>query len=394
MKPVILIAGFPYVRQAYFETFKHYPSDHELWFLLPETWKAKGGKVVFHPPKELNVIPTPTLFYHSHYPLIGGLLKGWMPAFPLHLRQLVKEKKITLVYSCSEPNLLTTLYNGIWTKLFGLKHVIFTWENIPYWEKFSWLNWQIKKLIIKANLALADGVICGNTRGQEIYKKLTDKPTAVIPMNGVDPDFFSLKAKSFQLKAFDDHDWTGKTVYTFVGAIGYRKGIHNILKAFKDVRNFVPDAHLVIAGSGEYEDEIDTLMHELGLELYVTRIPWLNHQKLVPLLSASDVFLYPSISYGGWEEQFGYSMAEASLMELPVISTTSGSIPEVVKDGETGILVQSDSVGALRGAMIKLGSDPQLRKKMGHAGREYIVTNYSHEVIAKKFRDFFLRLTV
>lgn len=386
MKPAILIAGFPYVRQNYFETFKHYPPGQELWFLLPETWKAKGGKVVFHAPKEPNVIPTKAFFYHSRYPVISGLLKGWMPAFPLHVKHLKREKKIKLVYSCSEPHLLTTLYNGIWTKIFGLKHVIFTWENIPYWEKFSWPNWQIKKLIIKANLALADGIICGNIKGAEIYKKLTKKAIAVIPMNGVDENFFKRRLGP---KVFEGQDWTNKVVYTFVGAIGYRKGIHLIIKAFKGVRTFVPTAHLVIAGSGEYEKQVDVLIRELGLELYVTRIPWVTHQTLVPLLNASDVFLYPSISYGGWEEQFGYSMAEASLMELPVIATHSGSIADVVKDDKTGILVEPDNVDSLSLGMIKLGSDPDLRKKMGLAGREYIAKNYSHQVVARKFADFF-----
>ena len=52
----------------------------------------------------------------------------------------------------------------------------------------------------------------------------------------------------------------------------------------------------------------------------------------------TDIFLYPSISYKGWEEQFGYSMAEASLMEVPVISTFSGSIEDIVINNKTVVL--------------------------------------------------------
>ena len=380
----VLITGFPYVRESYFATFRHWPGNDELVFLLPREWKAKGGKVIFQPPPDPNIIRTTALFYHSHYPLIGGLLKGWMPAFPLVLHK--NRKEIALVYSCSEPNLLSTLYNGLWTKLFGKKHILFSWENLPYWQKFHGPNWWFKKAIIKLNLALADGIICGNKKGEEIFKQLTVKPTAVIPMNGVDPEFFQRKHIG---KKFEEYDWSGKDVFTFIGAIGYRKGLHLIVQAFKDVMAHVPQAYLVIAGAGEYEKELESLIHKADIGQRVIRIPWISHHKLVQLLAASDVFLYPSLSYGGWEEQFGYSMAEASLMELPVISTRSGSIEDVVVDGQTGILVPADNAYALRDAMIKLGNDQELRKKLGQAGRRYILENFSHAIVAAKFARFF-----
>jgi len=79
----VLIAGFSYVRKNYFDTFKFYPPKGRTFFLLPKIWKAKGGKVVFNSPEAENVFTTKAFFYHSHYPLIGGLLKGWMPSFPL-----------------------------------------------------------------------------------------------------------------------------------------------------------------------------------------------------------------------------------------------------------------------------------------------------------------------
>ena len=67
-----------------------------------------------------------------------------MPAFPLMLRKIKKEKKLNIVYSPSEPILLTTLYQGFWSKCFGLKHVIFTWENISYDKKLRGFSGLIK----------------------------------------------------------------------------------------------------------------------------------------------------------------------------------------------------------------------------------------------------------
>ena len=76
-------------------------------------------------------------------------------------------------------------------------------------------------------------------------------------------------------------------------------------------------------------------------------------------------------------------------MGLPVISTKSGSIEDVVKDGRTGILVEPNSADALAQAMIRLGRDDELRLRLGRTGREFTSGNLSREAIAKRFHVFF-----
>lgn len=383
----ILIAGYPYIRENYLNTFKFYPEKDKIFFLLPNIWKVKKGKVVFKPPDGPNIFKTPAFFHHSHYPIIGGSLKGWMPAVPLFL--LKNRKRLDLVYNCSEPVLLTTLYNSLWIKLFGLKNIIFSWENIPYNQKFKGINHLIKKIILKLNISFCDGIICGNKKGFEIFRKIVKKPMSIIPMSGVDTDFFAPSDKNGKGRRFKDINLNNKIVFAFAGAVDYRKGIHLILESLKGVLVKLPNSFFIIAGSGEYEKEIDGLIEKLGLKNYVLRIPWLNQSELKELLSVSDVFLYPSLSFKGWEEQFGYSMAEASLMELPVISTRSGSIEDVVEDNHTGILIKPGDTEELKNAMIKLGNDGNLRNSLGREGRNRVFKNFSHEVIAEKFYKFF-----
>ena len=132
----ILIVGYSYIRDAHRRAFDYYPENNGVFFLLPKIWKARGGAVTFLAPVGDNIITADAYFSHSHYPLVGGLFKGLMPALPLVLWKSRKTKKINLIYSCSEPTLLTTLYNGFWAKSFGIKHVVFSWENIPYEKKF------------------------------------------------------------------------------------------------------------------------------------------------------------------------------------------------------------------------------------------------------------------
>ncbi|MDP3954723.1 MAG: glycosyltransferase family 4 protein [bacterium] len=404
----VLIVGYPYIKEDYIRTFEGYPKPEDLGFLLPRSWKAKGGKIVYKPSKNtsLNILKTQTYFYHSGYPLVGGSLKGWMPALPFYLWSL-KRKGLKLVFSASEPILLSTLWNGFWVKFFSLKHVLFSWENIPFEEKLKGPRGLLQKHILRQNIRWADGIICGNKKCHDIFRNLTDKPIAGIPISGIDESLFKPGSNDeFRAK----YNLKDKVVFTFAGAIGYRKGIHVALWAFKKVLQRYPSSRFVIAGSGEYEDEINRLIKfekvnsslktgvfkdeftndELGN--YVIRIPWIKHDKLPELFNASDVFLYPSLRQGGWEEQFGYSMAEASLCELPVVATHSGSIDEVVVDGKTGILVEENNVERLAEAMIKLAQDEELRKSYGKAGRNYIINHFSNKKIAHEFYNFFKTL--
>ena len=372
------------------DVFKYYRGNDNIYFLLPKIWKVKDGKVIYRPPVENNIFTTETYFYHSHYFLLGGLLKGWMPWLPLFLfRQ--RKKKFDILFSATEPALLTALYQSIWAKIFGIKHVFFTWENIPYQDKFHGFNLLLKRTIIKLNMFLSDAIICGNKKAEVIIREHTKNPTAVIPMSGVDKDFF----QHLELeKKFKGHDFRGKIVYSFVGSISYRKGIHLIIRALKGVIQKIPNAVLFIAGSGEYEAEIDKVIEETGMASRVSRAPWISHEEMRELLSVSDVFVYPSLPYKGWAEQMGYSTMEASLMELPIITTNSGSLNEVVINNKTGILIAPDNPGELEEAMVKLGKDEELRKRLGKEARIFMIENFSHEIVAEKFYEFFKKISL
>jgi len=380
----ILVVGYTYIKDSQRATFSFYPRPENVFFLLPEIWKARYGKVIYHGPKEKNTFLTKTYFYHSRYPFIGGLLKGWMPNFPFILWRLKRKHNIKLVYSCSEPILLTTLYLAFWTKLIGIKFLSYSWENIPYEKKYAS---GLKKFILRLTLFFSDGLICGTWKCKDIHRPyMKNKPIAVFPMNGLDPDFFKRQSgpKFFRGMNLDD-----KTVFSFAGAVDRRKGVHVIIDAFPKVLKELPSAHLIIVGSGDNDAVIQEKIEKLNLSGQITRIPWIEHSEVIKLFSISDIFLYPSIPYQGWEEQFGYAMAEASLTGLPIISTLSGSIKDVVKDGKTGILVSPNDPEALAQAMIRLGKDKEFRLSLGQAGREYMTSKLSHKVIAGKFHDFF-----
>ena len=373
----IAVIGYPYTRQNYRAVFE----SPNVYFILPKIWKIKDGKAEYRTENSSHIITTIAPFYHSHYPIIGGLLKGLMPAFPWLLWKLKREHNIKLVFEAHESTLLTTLYHGFFVKLFGMKHIVFSWENIPFSEKFSGIKGIIHELILRLNLLFSDAVVCGNTKCLDIFRALTNKPLARIPLAGLDPEKFK------PLAIRSDHE---DITFIFAGAIDRRKGLHVLLPAFKKVLDTIPSAKLVLVGSGTYEKEI--ALQVVDLNLPVTRISWTNHANLIDILSRGDIFVYPSIAHGGWEEQFGYSIAEASLMELPIIATKSGSINEVVLDGKTGILVEANNIQKLADAMTKLASNTSLCHEYGTTGRQYIMNNFSNGKIKECFATFFFSI--
>jgi phosphatidylinositol alpha-1,6-mannosyltransferase len=350
-------------------------------------WPIKNGKIVYTAPNDPRVIATRALFTHSHFPIIGGLLKGWMPSFPLVLWRL--RKRTALVFSCSEPVLLTTLYQAVFTKLLGKKHVCASWENIPPEEKLHGLSRWVHLLIIRANLALSDAIVCGNKESEQIYRCYTKKSIAQFVLNGVDPEQFQ---RTESPKSFQGHDLSGFVVYTFIGAIEHRKGMQVVVRAFPRVLQAVPNARLVIAGTGPDEPELQEEIKRAGIQDKLIRVPWLDDAGVRSLMNVSGVFVYPGIPYRGWVEQFGFAMLEASLMELPVIGTTAGSTPQAVLHEKTGILIRPDDVGELEDAMIRLGTNGFLRQQLGNAGRQYIMSHFSNAIVARKFHEFFKSL--
>lgn len=381
-----LIVGYPYIRENYLNTFNSYPGKSKVFFLLPKVWKVKGGKVVYFAPQRDNVFSVKAFFSHSHYPIIGGLLKGWMPGFLSFMLNNKESKNIGTVITLTEPSLLSTLYQAVVSKLCGTRHFLFTWENIAYDEKFSGFNLQFKKIVIGLNIFFSDGIICGNKKGVAIMSHYTNKPIVNIPFSGIDTEFL----KPFVAeKVFREFDFKDKLLFTYVGALEFRKGVHLVIEAFVRVSKTISNTHLIIAGTGDtgYEKQLDDLIKKYDMGECVTRIPWLSHEELRTVFAITDVFVYPSISHKGWEEQLGYLLMEASSAGKAIISTISGSIDEVIVDRKTGLLVAPDDAESLAGAMLEFANDPVLRETLGNAARQHIINNFDYKIVARKFCD-------
>jgi len=166
-----------------------------------------------------------------------------------------------------------------------------------------------------------------------------------------------------------------KKMVLFVGVDFQRKGGDVLLKAFEKVHIEIPDANLLIIGPSKklYKIEQDGVTF-LG--------PVYDRMVLKEYFKQAHVFTIPSVC-----EPFGWVFLEAMSYKLPCIGTNVDAMPEIIKDGETGFLVEKNNVGMLTDRLIQILTDKNKALHMGLAGFEYFKTSFKWEKVGESIDD-------
>jgi len=146
----------------------------------------------------------------------------------------------------------------------------------------------------------------------------------------------------------------------YVGRLEKIKGVHDAIMALSMIRDKHPEAHLTIAGRGEYEEDLRKLVKQKGMEEVVHFRGHINREQLYELYKECTVLVVPSV----WPEPFGKIGAEAYSVGRPVIAADVGGISSWLRDGETGYLIPSDNQPALAEALTKYFDDPEEIQRM------------------------------
>ncbi|PYN74949.1 MAG: glycosyltransferase family 1 protein [Candidatus Rokuibacteriota bacterium] len=153
---------------------------------------------------------------------------------------------------------------------------------------------------------------------------------------------------------------TGAFVVVGLGRLTRIKGFDLLVQALPSLMAQIPSTRVLLVGDGPERSSLAALAASLGVS---GRLRMTGETIDVPShLVAADVVAVPSRNEG-----MGRVLVEAMALGLPVVATTVGGIPAVVTDGECGRLVEPDDLGALAAALVELGRDPGLRRKLGEA---------------------------
>jgi glycosyltransferase involved in cell wall biosynthesis len=156
----------------------------------------------------------------------------------------------------------------------------------------------------------------------------------------------------------------------WIGRMTAIKRTDDILRAFQRLGERGVDARLCMVGDGPDRDEVERRAHELGI---MRNTLFLGYQEDVArFYSAFDAFVLPSANEGT-----PVTAIEALAAGRPVVATRVGGVPDVVRDGEDGYLVEAGDVDGLAERLAALAADPALRERMGDAGRTRVVPRYA-----------------
>jgi glycosyltransferase involved in cell wall biosynthesis len=170
-----------------------------------------------------------------------------------------------------------------------------------------------------------------------------------------------------------------------VGGMIRQRDQRTLIKAFQKVLPFYPSARLILIGDGPERTNLESLAHSLGLD---DSIMFLGYSDRVgDYLSAMDLYVNPTL-----DEGFGIAVVEAMLARVPVVLADRGAHPEIVVDGESGLLYQGEDDSSLSAALLDLLSSAEKRRSLGERAFLRASTYFAPDRFAMGFRQLMDRV--
>ena len=275
------------------------------------------------------------------------------------------------------------LYGRLAAKKAGIPAVVHTLHGIHYLHyRNPLLKWAF--IILERRLSrFTDAVIFVSQADLRKGMKLRLAPAgkARLIRNGIDPagiiPGFDRAAKKSQLGS------DGRPLVVAVSRLHRQKGLKYLLRAVPLIREEIPAVKVVIAGGGPLESKLASAVRRLRIGESATLLG--ERKDAREVLAAADVFVLPSL----WEG-LPYVLVEAAALGKPIVATDIDGVREVVRSGETGVLVPPRDPGGLAAALILLLRDRDLAGKLGERARRDIPSAFALERMVRETEALYL----
>jgi phosphatidylinositol alpha-1,6-mannosyltransferase len=167
-----------------------------------------------------------------------------------------------------------------------------------------------------------------------------------------------------------------------VARLAGHKGIDTGLQVLAALGQQYPDLGYLVVGRGDRQGQLEALARELEVADRVRFLTDVPDSDLPALYNAAEIYLGLSRPAGLMVEGFGISLSEASACGIPVVAGSGGGIPDAVRDGETGLLVDAEGPEAAIDAVRRLLGDRELARRLGTQGRRAVETYYNWQRVA------------
>jgi glycosyltransferase involved in cell wall biosynthesis len=195
--------------------------------------------------------------------------------------------------------------------------------------------------------------------------------------NGIDVEDFASPAAPTRFEK--------KRYLLSVSAYKTQKALDVLIRAMKTVSKREPDVKLILVGEGDVvRRELESLAAKLGLGGRIEFQGRKNRREVAALLRGCEAFVLPSRF-----ETFGIAILEAMASSRPVVVTKAGGMPEIVRNGVTGFVVEPGNPDALADALVTLCGDADLRHRFGEAGFQDVCQRFHTERMGESYEHVF-----
>lgn len=302
----------------------------------------------------------------------------------IHILNFIKNKKFKIVHCHSSK---AGFLARVACKLLHVPIIIYTPHAFP----FRIIKAHIKRMFYVYLERLAakfcDRIICVSQQEKEMALTIKIAPSdkfKVIP-NSIDFKKLQLSKKINLKERYPKIINYRDIIITTVGRLSYQKAPEIFVKAASIVAQQCNHVKFLYIGTGELKEFVEKLALKLGLEKRIIFTGYRND--VFDLLKSSHIFVLTS-RYEG----LPYSILEAMALKLPVVATKVIGSSELVIHGKTGILVPPENEHALANAILFLINDSKNRKKLGMAGYNHLIQNYSLEFMIRETENLYQEL--
>lgn len=221
-----------------------------------------------------------------------------------------------------------------------------------------------QKEYVKETLNLADQIIVLSEEWKEYFKNLVDESKIKVIYNAiVIPEDFEKDLDSQKL--------------LFLGRIGQRKGIYDLVDVLEKLVMEFPNIKLYVGGDGEV-DNLKKIIKEKKLEKNFEYIGWISGKEKDNILRECSIYILPS-----YNEGMPMSVLEGMAYKNVTISTNVGGIPKVIKNRENGYIIEPGDKDKLYNCLKEILSDSKLRKKLSDNGRKIMLEKFDINITIK-----------
>lgn len=372
---ICLVATVPFALQAFMKPHIAMLSEQYDVTLIANGFESDISSLLNN---NVHFIPVSISREVSIFADIAALLK---------LYHIFRRERFTVVHSIMPKSGLLAMIAAFSTRVPYRIH-IFTgqvWAN-----KVGFVRWSLKfldKLTAKCSThLLADSF---SQRCFLIEQNVVVESKISVLGNGSICGVDIKRFKSDVIKRYEIRSFLGipdaAVVYLFLGRLNKDKGIQDLAKAFANIADIIPNAHLLVVGPDEsgIDEMISSILENCSSQFH--RVGFTNSPE--DYMAAADIFCLPS-----YREGFGSVIIEAASVGLPAVASNIYGLIDAVKDGDTGFLHQPKDIEEIQRIILMLTHDAGMREKLSKKAMERAHDMFPTNLVVDAMREYYVNL--